>query len=187
MPKIRRRLSVRIHGRRQQGDQKEKYSRPSGTVSCGWNMALSLLPYRFDATFHQSPLNAGNSPWKNFLNIGPAQPGGNLVRLPVSLLPLPAVIVRKKRIGSEPCWKRSESSPTWRVPMPAAFFEMAPRSIVARLTPSLVAGFDSYGLTSRELSGSWRASRRRDCPATNSGSAGELVRTHAAGAKGTAG
>jgi CRISPR-associated protein Cst2 len=29
------------------------------------NMAVALTPYRFDATFHQSPLNAGNSPWKN--------------------------------------------------------------------------------------------------------------------------
>ena len=26
-----------------------------------------------------------------------------------------------------------------------AYFEMAPRSIVARLTPSLVGGYDSYG------------------------------------------
>ena len=29
------------------------------------NMAVALTPYRFDATFHQSPLNAGASTWKN--------------------------------------------------------------------------------------------------------------------------
>ena len=29
------------------------------------NMAVALQPYRFDATFHQSPLNAGDSKWKN--------------------------------------------------------------------------------------------------------------------------
>lgn len=29
------------------------------------NLAVALHPYRFNATFHQSPLNAGASPWKN--------------------------------------------------------------------------------------------------------------------------
>ena len=29
------------------------------------NMAVALTPYRFNAVFNQSPLNAGNSPWKN--------------------------------------------------------------------------------------------------------------------------
>jgi len=29
------------------------------------NMAVALSPYKYDAVFHQSPLNAGNSPWKN--------------------------------------------------------------------------------------------------------------------------
>src|SRR5437870_11020383 len=29
------------------------------------NMAVSLMPYRFNAVFHQSPLNAPPSPWKN--------------------------------------------------------------------------------------------------------------------------
>jgi len=29
------------------------------------NMAVALTPYRFNAVFHQSPLNAGKSPWKN--------------------------------------------------------------------------------------------------------------------------
>src|ERR1700722_16956935 len=29
------------------------------------NLAVALTPYKFDATFHQSPLNAGQSPWKN--------------------------------------------------------------------------------------------------------------------------
>jgi CRISPR-associated protein Cst2 len=28
-------------------------------------MAVALTPYRFNAVFNQSPLNAGNSPWKN--------------------------------------------------------------------------------------------------------------------------
>src|SRR5574341_498500 len=29
------------------------------------NMAVALTPYRFNAVFNQSPLNAGQSPWKN--------------------------------------------------------------------------------------------------------------------------
>ena len=29
------------------------------------NMAVALTPYRFNVVFHQSPLNAGKSPWKN--------------------------------------------------------------------------------------------------------------------------
>ena len=32
------------------------------------NMAVGLSPYRFNATFHQSPMNAGDSPWKNSAN-----------------------------------------------------------------------------------------------------------------------
>ena len=32
------------------------------------NMAVALSPYRFDATFHQSPKNADESPWKNSAN-----------------------------------------------------------------------------------------------------------------------
>ena len=49
-------------------DNKEmkKQKRPAKRDSVlRMNMAVALSPYRFDATFHQSPLNAGASPWKN--------------------------------------------------------------------------------------------------------------------------
>ena len=48
------------------GKEMKKLKRPAKRDSVlRMNMAMALQPYRFDATFHQSPLNAGESPWKN--------------------------------------------------------------------------------------------------------------------------
>src|ERR1041385_2641823 len=47
-------------------EMKKKSKQPAKRDSIlRMNMAVALSPYRFDATFHQSPLNAGSSPWKN--------------------------------------------------------------------------------------------------------------------------
>lgn len=108
------------------------------------NMAMALQPYRFDATFHQSPLNAGESPWKNATSSA-------LLHREVSHTAFQYPFA----ISFEDC----KSKPQWAKALLAAigelsnvaggharsYFEMAPRSLVARLTASLVGGFDTYG------------------------------------------
>lgn len=108
------------------------------------NMAVALQPYRFDATFHQSPLNAGESKWKNSASSA-------LLHREVSHTAFQYPFA----LNLEDCkLKRS-----WAKALLAAigelsnvaggharsYFEMAPRALVARLTASLVAGFDTYG------------------------------------------
>jgi CRISPR-associated protein Cst2 len=108
------------------------------------NMAMALQPYRFDATFHQSPLNAGDSPWKNSTSSA-------LLHREVSHTAFQYPFA----LSLEDC----KSKPQWAKALIAAigelsnvaggharsYFEMAPRSLVARLTPSLVGGIDTYG------------------------------------------
>jgi CRISPR-associated protein Cst2 len=108
------------------------------------NMAVALQPYRFDATFHQSPLNGGESPWKN---AGTSALLHREVAHTAYQYPF--------ALNLDDCKKQS----VWTTALLAAigelsnvaggharsYFEMAPRSLVARLTPSLVAGYDLYG------------------------------------------
>ncbi len=111
------------------------------------NMAVGLTPYRFNATFHQSPLNAGESPWKNSTTSAllHREVAHTAYQYPFAL-------------AARDC-TRSESGPGWAQALVDAiaqlsnvaggharsYYEMAPRSVVARLTPWLVAGFNTYG------------------------------------------
>lgn len=115
------------------------------------NMAVALVPYRFDATFHQSPMNA---------------PGEGQQKAPFANSPKSALLHREVAytayqypfalnlsdcsIGSGPAWTRALLAGIGELSNVAggharSLYEMAPRSIVARLTPRLVAGYDSYG------------------------------------------
>lgn len=108
------------------------------------NLALALAPYRFDATFHQSPLNAGKSPWKNSAT-------SSLLHREVSHTAFQYPFA----LNLEDCKAKKQ----WAKALLAAigelsnvagsharsYFEMAPRSLVARLTPALVGGYESYG------------------------------------------
>lgn len=111
------------------------------------NLAVGLLPYRFDATFHQSPLNAGESPWKNSSTSA-------LIHREVAYtafqypFALNLADCSKAKKGRE--WTKTLLAAIAELSGVAggharAYFEMAPRSVVARLTPSLVGGYDSYG------------------------------------------
>lgn len=108
------------------------------------NMAIALLPYRFDATFHQSPLNAGDSPWKN-------APSSALLHREVShtAFQFPFALNLEDCKDKKP-WARGLLAAIGELSNVAggharSYFEMAPRSLVARLSHSLVGGFDSYG------------------------------------------
>lgn len=128
-------------------DNKEmkKLKRPAKRDSVlRMNMAVALHPYRFDATFHQSPLSGGASPWKNATSSA-------LLHREVSHTAFQYPFA----LSLEDC----KSHMPWAKALLAAigelsnvaggharsYFEMAPRSLVARLTPSLVGGFDTYG------------------------------------------
>ena len=68
-------------------DNKEmkKLKRPAKRDSVlRMNMAVALQPYRFDATFHQSPLNAGDEPVEELDDLGAAAPRGLAHRVSVS-------------------------------------------------------------------------------------------------------
>ncbi|MGB3493905.1 MAG: hypothetical protein WBA57_14340 [Elainellaceae cyanobacterium] len=108
------------------------------------NLAVALTPYRFDATFHQSPLNAGDSPWKNSSTSAllHREVAHTAYQYPFAL-----------------AYSDCKAKPTWTKELLKAisqlsdvaggharsYYEMAPKSIVVRLTPSLVAGFNTYG------------------------------------------
>ncbi len=112
------------------------------------NMAVATTPYRFDATFHQSPLNAGESPWKN-------SSSSALLHREVSHTSYQFPFA----LALHDCASHEKQGSTWTKALLRAvgelsnvagnharsYFEMAPRSLVLRLTPNLVAGFDTYG------------------------------------------
>lgn len=118
------------------------------------NLALALEPYRHDALFTQSPLSIKNpkSPWQN------ATSSALLHReTTVTAFQFPfAINVEDCRLDDP------DNGPTYRTWLASllkalaqlngvsgnharSYFEMAPASVVLRLTSSLAAGYDSYG------------------------------------------
>jgi CRISPR-associated protein Cst2 len=128
-------------------DNKEmkKQKRPAKRDSVlRMNMAVALSPYRFDATFHQSPLNAGKSPWKNSNTSAllHREVSHTAYQFPFAL--------NLNDCASKASWGKALLAAIGELSNVAgsharSYFEMAPRSLVARLTPSLVCGFDTYG------------------------------------------
>jgi len=128
-------------------DNKEmkKQKRPAKRDSVlRMNMAVALSPYRFDATFHQSPLNAGKSPWKNSATSAllHREVSHTAYQYPFAL--------NLNDCSPKVSWTKALLAAIGELSNVAgsharSYFEMAPRSLVARLTPSLVCGFDTYG------------------------------------------
>jgi len=108
------------------------------------NMAVALSPYKYDAVFHQSPLNAGNSPWKN------ASTSALLHReVTHTAFQYPFALSQRDCL-EKPEWTKALLSAIAQLNGVAggharAYYEFAPRSVVARLTPKLVAGYNTYG------------------------------------------
>ena len=124
--------------------KKFKGKRPARRDSM--NLAVALTPYRFDATFHQSPKNAGASPWKN---ADSSQLLHREIAWTAYQYPF-ALALADCRPGQGPKWARELLTAIGELAGVAggharALFEMAPRSIVLRLTHGLVAGFHTYG------------------------------------------
>lgn len=159
-------------------DNKEmkKQKRPAKRDSIlRMNMAIALQPYRFDATFHQSPMNAGESPWKN-------SPNSALLHREVShtAFQYPFAINLEDCKDKRP-WAKALLAAIAELSNVAggharSYFEMAPRSLVARLSRSLVAGFDTYGFKPDGSFPELTRIKSGDLPGSEFVLAGELVR-----------
>ncbi|MGB0712569.1 MAG: type I-B CRISPR-associated protein Cas7/Cst2/DevR [Gammaproteobacteria bacterium] len=111
------------------------------------NMAVALEPYRHDAVFTQSPLDATDKAVKEHVN----DTSSNL------LLRETAVTAYQYpfALNLDDCaphmdWTRTLLTAIGELNGVAgnharSYFEMAPASLVLRLTPRLVAGYDTYG------------------------------------------
>lgn len=132
-------------------DNKEmkKVKRPAKRDSVlRMNLAMAIAPYRFDATFHQSPMNAGRSPWKNS---GTSALLHREVSHTAYQYPFALCLEDCK---DKRAWARALLAAIGELSNVAggharSYFEMAPRSLVARLTPALVCGFDTYGFNAK--------------------------------------
>ncbi|MBI5014594.1 MAG: type I-B CRISPR-associated protein Cas7/Cst2/DevR [Deltaproteobacteria bacterium] len=108
------------------------------------NMAVALEPYRHDSVFTQSPLNAGKSPWKNAdsSQLLHRETAFTAYQFPFAL--------NLEDCRPKAVWTRTLLQALGQLNEVAgnharSYFEMAPASIVVRLTQSLVAGFNTYG------------------------------------------
>lgn len=113
------------------------------------NMAVALKPYRHDAVFTQSPLTV-DSPWKN------SDKSALLHReTAYTAFQYPfAVNLENCRQGKLE-WTRALLQAIGELNDVAgnharSYYEMAPASIVVRLTDQLVAGYDTYGFRLEE-------------------------------------
>ncbi len=157
----------------------KKKGRPSKRDSVlRMNMAVGLTPYRFNATFHQSPLNAGESPWKNSTTSAllHREVAHTAYQFPFALAARDCA-----KTESGPAWARALVEAIAQLSNVAggharSYYEMAPRSVVARLTPWLVAGFNTYGFAA---DGSFPELARisdDDIPGSEMWIGGEIVR-----------
>lgn len=107
------------------------------------NMAVALQPYRHDSVFTQSPLHM-NSPWQN------ADSSQLLHRETAYTAFQYPFALNIEECREKASWTRKLLEAIGQLNDVAgnharSYFEMAPASIVIRLTEQLVAGYDTYG------------------------------------------
>lgn len=110
------------------------------------NLAKALEPYRHNAVFTQSP-QIKDSPWKS--DEGPASSSLLHRETAVTAFQYP-VALNLNDCATKPKWTRALLKAIGELSGVAgnharSYFEMAPASIVVRLTEQLVAGYDTYG------------------------------------------
>jgi CRISPR-associated protein Cst2 len=140
------------------------------------NMAVALTPYRFDATFHQSPLNAGASPWKN------SSTSALLHREVAHTAYQYPFALAYADCKNKPEWVQALIQAISQLSDVAggharSYYEMAPKSIVARLTPNLVAGYNTYGFNEHEEFIELTRINPNDLPGDEFWIGGEIVRS----------
>jgi CRISPR-associated protein Cst2 len=140
------------------------------------NMAVALNPYRFDATFHQSPLNAGKSPWKNSTKSAllHREVAHTAYQYPFALAYSDCI--------QKPDWVKALIEAIAQLSDVAggharSYYEMAPKSVVARLTSNLVAGYDTYGFDDKGEFSELSRIKSSDLPGEEFWIGGEIVRS----------
>lgn len=116
------------------------------------NMALALEPYRHDTVFTQSPLDATAKTVKAHSN----DTSSNLLlrETAVTAFQYPFAL-NLNDCAPHLDWTRTLLKAIGELNGVAgnharSYFEMAPASLLLRLTPRLVAGYDTYGFTHKE-------------------------------------
>jgi len=112
------------------------------------NMAVGLEPYRHNTVFTQSPQNV-DSPWKNADN---SQLLHRETAVTAFQYPF-ALNLEECKVKNE--WTKALLKAIGELNGVAgnharSYYEMAPASIVVRLTKQLVAGYDTYGFRIKE-------------------------------------
>jgi CRISPR-associated protein Cst2 len=108
------------------------------------NLAKGLEPYRHNAVFTQSPLAAEGSAYKNATTSA-------LLHRETAVTPFQyPFALNLNDCAEKPEWTRALLKAIGELNEVAgnharSYFEMAPASIVVRLTDSLVAGYSTYG------------------------------------------
>ena len=140
------------------------------------NMAVSLTPYRFNAVFHQSPLNAEPSPWKNSATSA-------LIHREVNhaAYQYPFALSAEDCRKGNPEWTKSLLQAIGQLNNVAggharSYFEMSPRSIVVRLTTNLVASYNTYGFDEKGSFPELHRINSNDLPGKDFWIGGELAR-----------
>lgn len=143
------------------------------------NLAVSLSPYRFDATFHQSPLNAGASPWKNAGTSAllHREVSYTAYQYPFALSMADCTVHENGKKWTLALLEAIGELSNVAGGHARSYYEMAPRSLVARLTPSLVAGFDTYGFDDHGSFPELKRIHGDDLPGDEFWIGGELARS----------
>jgi len=142
------------------------------------NLAVATSPYHFDATFHQSPLNAGASPWKNATTSALLHREVNhtAYQYPFALSIEDCLKAKEGKVWTKALLRAIGELSNVAGGHARAYFEMAPRSIVARLSPRLVAGFDTYGFDAEGKFAELARIHADDLPGREMWIGGEIVR-----------
>lgn len=107
------------------------------------NLAVALEPYRYDTVFTQSPAQK-DSPWQN-------ADSSQLLHRETTYTPYQyPFALNLEDCRDKPQWTRALLKGIGELNEVAgnharSYFEMAPASLVVRLTEQLVAGYDTYG------------------------------------------
>jgi CRISPR-associated protein Cst2 len=140
------------------------------------NLAVALTPYRFNAIFHQSPLNAGKSPWKN------ASTSALIHReIAHTAYQYPFALSQRDCKQGQSEWTKALLDAIAQLSEVAggharSYYEMSPASIIVRLTPSLVAGYNTYGFDESGNFAELSRIDKRDLPGNEFWLGGEIVR-----------
>jgi len=145
------------------------------------NLAVALTPYRFDATFHQSPKNVETEQnkknfWKNSANSAllHREVAHTAYQYPFALA--------YSDCKAKPDWTKALLDAIAQLSDVAggharSYYEMAPKSIVARLTPSLIAGYNTYGFNEQGSFSELERIKASDLPGEEFWIGGEIVRS----------